>query len=299
MQDFRLKVFYEVAKQGSFSKAAGELYISQPAVSKNIKELETQLGTRLFDRKHHAVTLTEAGKLVLRHARVVCGLYDELEYELSLLKGGPAGRLSIGASSTVCEYVLPTVLTEYYAFYSDIRVQMLNGNSQKIEQKLLNGDITLGFVEGTHSHPELSYQAFMSDEIICVTSDQSLINGPLSFNQFLQLPLILREQGSGTLEVLNHYLQKVGTKVDQLNVKMRIASVEAIKNLIKSLNMASILPAVSVKKELEAGVLRQLPISGVHLTREFRMAYLKGPKPEGQAGHFVEFINNFMQRASC
>ncbi|MGL4854055.1 MAG: LysR family transcriptional regulator, partial [Lentisphaeria bacterium] len=156
MQDFRLKVFLEVALERSFSKAALRLFISQPAVSRNIKELESQLGSRLFERKGHIVELTEAGRILMRHARVICGIYDEIGYDLGQLRERTEGEVLLGASFTLLKYIMPQCCVDYYKSFPNVYIKMLSGNSESIERKLIDEEISIGFVEGEHENSQLS-----------------------------------------------------------------------------------------------------------------------------------------------
>ena len=153
MLDFRLQVFYTVAKRLSFTKAAGELFISQPAVTRHIHELEQQFGTTLFERLGNQIRLTPAGETALRHAETILANYRQLQYDLSVLKGQHAGTLRLGASTTVAQYVIPPILARFHERYADVKISLVSGNTQQSEQALLNHDIELGIVDGrTHLH---------------------------------------------------------------------------------------------------------------------------------------------------
>src|ERR1041384_6974483 len=120
MLDFRLNVFYTVAKRLSFTKAAAELYVTQPAVTKHIQELEHQFGTALFDRRGNQISLTTAGNVLLRHAETIMGTYRQLEFDMNALKGEPGGALRVGASTTVAQYVIPPVLARFHDQSADV-----------------------------------------------------------------------------------------------------------------------------------------------------------------------------------
>ena len=172
--DYRDLVFLSVADNLSLSKAADELFISQPAVTRHIKELEGRLGISLFDRKGSKIFLTDAGRLVYSELVDIREQYRKLEYEIGRLKGQYVGKLQIGASSTIMQYVLPRVLAAFNVQYPDVELFVLNGNSSQMEQNLQNGDIDIALVENESSSSRLRYIEFMIDEIVPVTSIKSV-----------------------------------------------------------------------------------------------------------------------------
>lgn len=154
--DFRLKVFHSVATNLSFTKASKELFISQPAISKHIHELEVQYKTPLFDRVGSRIGLTHAGELLLSHTKQLLAAYRQMDFEMNLLTDNFAGELRLGASTTISQYVLPPVLASFIKKFPEIKVSLLNGNSRDVEQALREGKITLGLVEGTVHQIKLS-----------------------------------------------------------------------------------------------------------------------------------------------
>ena len=139
--DFRLKVFHSVATNLSFTKASKELFISQPAISKHIHELEVQYKTPLFDRVGSHIGLTHAGELLLSHTKQLLAAYRQMDFEMNLLTDNFAGELRLGASTTISQYVLPPVLASFIKKFPEIKVSLLNGNSRDIEQALREGKI--------------------------------------------------------------------------------------------------------------------------------------------------------------
>ena len=165
MSDFRLKAFYSVAKNLSFTRAAKELFVSQPAITKHINELERQYSVRLFDRTGGKIMLTDAGRLMLEHCSRILDEYNRMEYDMNLLNERSSGHISIGASTTVAQYVLPQILAEFTERFPQIEVSLTNGNSRDIENALLNHDIDLGMVEGITHSAGLQYEPFLEDEL--------------------------------------------------------------------------------------------------------------------------------------
>lgn len=178
--DFRLKVFHSVATNLSFTKASKELFISQPAISKHIHELEVQYKTPLFDRVGSHIGLTHAGELLLSHTKQLLAAYRQMDFEMNLLTDNFAGELRLGASTTISQYVLPPVLASFIKKFPEIKVSLLNGNSRDIEQALREGKITLGLIEGTAHQSTLHYTPFMRDELVVVAHTGSSLAGPMT-----------------------------------------------------------------------------------------------------------------------
>ena len=175
--DFRLKVFYTVANRLSFTKAATELFITQPAISKHIHELEEQYKIKLFDRNGSKIALTIAGELLLKHAKSVFEIYREIDFDMSALINEHHGLLRLGASTTISQYIIPPFLARFHQKLQDIKVNLLNGNTEQIENALLNKEIEIGIVEGQSKNQSIKYTEFLKDELVLVcNSKNALVN---------------------------------------------------------------------------------------------------------------------------
>ena len=203
MSDFRLKVFRSVAKNLSFTKASQELFVSQPAITKHIQELEAAYQTRLFDRQGSRISLTESGNLLLEHCERILEDYKRLEYEMHLLHNEYTGGLKLGASTTIAQYVLPPLLASFIGKFPQVSLSLLNGNSREIEAALQEHRIDLGFVEGVFRLPNIRYTTFLEDELVAVvrTGSKLAVGEEITPDELFHLPLVLRERGSGTLDV--------------------------------------------------------------------------------------------------
>lgn len=151
MSDFRLRVFSSVAKNLSFTKASQELFISQPAITKHIQELETMYQTRLFERMGNKILLTDAGRLLLEHCEKILEDYGRLEYEMNLLRNEHTGELRLGASTTIAQYVLPPLLARFIEKFPQVSLSLFSGNSSEVEKALQEHRIDLALVEGNLS----------------------------------------------------------------------------------------------------------------------------------------------------
>lgn len=278
MSDFRLKVFHSVAKNLSFTKASQELFISQPAITKHIQELESYYQSRLFDRQGNRISLTAAGRLLLRHCETILEDYRQLEYEMHLLHNEYVGELRLGASTTIAQYVLPPLLAKFIGRFPQAQISLLNGNSQHVETALQDQRIDLGLVEGIFRLPHLKYTLFLRDELVAVVSVHSKRKIPeeISLEELVSIPLVLRERGSGTLDVLERALSQHGLKLSSLNVVMHLGSTESIKRFLEHADCMGIVSIRSVQKELAAGTFRIVEIKGMTMLREFNFVQLQG-----------------------
>ncbi|GAA4400347.1 LysR family transcriptional regulator [Nibrella viscosa] len=293
MLDFRLQVFYTVAKRLSFTKAAAELFVTQPAVTKHIHELEQQFGTTLFERLGNQIRLTPAGEIALRHAETILGNYRQLQYDLSVLKGQHSGTLRLGASTTVAQYVIPPILARFHERYADVKISLVSGNTQQIEQALLNHDIELGIVEGrTHLH-ELRYTPFVRDEIVLISHiDHPLAQrDEITVDELKSQPLVLRERGSGTLEVIEHALRQIGVKLSDITVEMYLGSTESIKSYLTHSRCLAFISIYAVENELQAGTFRVLDVKGLTIQRDFYTI-----QRQGATERLAETFLNFAER---
>lgn len=276
--DYRDQVFLIVAENLSFSKAAEELFISQPAVSKHIKEIESKLNSALFERKGNKVYLTKAGKTTYGYLKKIMQQYEELDFELGRMNDTYKGTLRIGASSTISQYIIPKVIAAFHKRYPKIELFLLNGNSFEIEKKLLENKIEVALVENDSSQINIKYVDFLDDEIVAVTGTQSAYSKlkSISLTDFQQIPIILREKGSGTLEVIQKQLAKNKVKFENLNILIHLGSTEAIKNFLCDFDGIALISEKAIEKELLLKQITKISIKGVHFHRKFRVAFRQG-----------------------
>lgn len=294
MFDFRLQVFYTVAKRLNFTKASKELYISQPAVTKHIKELESVYKTSLFERSgNKKILLTQAGEVLLAYADQLQTVYRELEYDMNLLVKKHHGILRIGASTTVAQYVIPPVLALFHNKFKDIQVQLTTGNTEEIEQALLNKEIEVGIIEGISRNPQIKYETYLEDELVLVASVRNNLIKKESIKpeELKNYPLLLREPGSGTLEVLAHTLKDFQIKISDLNVEMQLGSTESIKSYLLHSNSLAFLSVNAILKELKNNECRIIDIKGLSIDRPFQFIQQHG-QATSIAELFIRFAKN-------
>lgn len=290
MIDFRLRAFQSVAQNRSFTKASKELFVSQPAISKHIQELEIRYKTPLFERTGTQVRLTPAGELLQTHANKILADYRRLEFEMNLLTQHVAGNLRLGASTTIAQYILPPVLSSFIRKFPDIRVTLINGNSREIEQDVTDGTITLGLVEGASRQNTLHYTPFMKDELVVVAPASSPLANydEITLEQLCALPLVLRENGSGTLEVFESELAARHIKLSALNILIQLGSTESIKLFLENSDCLSVLSVRAVQKELASGLLKVIDVKDFALERMFSFVEKQGQN-SGLEESFIRF----------
>lgn len=294
MPDFRLKVFLSVAKNLSFTKASRELFVSQPAITKHVQELEATYKTRLFERQGNKIKLTVAGELLLKHSERILEDYKRLEYEMHLLHNECTGELRLGASTTISQYVLPPLLADFIAKFPQVNLSLFNGNSREVEAALQEHRIDLGLVEGIFRLPNLRYTRFLDDELVAVvrTHTQLKISDEITPEDLLHVPLVLRERGSGTLDVFERALLDRNMKLSSLNVQLYLGSTESIKFFLEHADCMGIVSFRSVYKELLAGTLRVIEIKDMPMLRDFCFVQLHGDDG-GVSQTFTRFAEHY------
>lgn len=291
MDEFRLKVFVTAARTLSFSKCAELMHISQPAVSRHIGEMEARYGVPLFSRGTSGVVLTKAGELMLSHAGILLSAYQKMDYDMELLAQTGKGHLSVGASTTIAMYMLPSVLASFMKRSDGIGVSMLSGNSENVEQWLRDGKIDIGFVENASRKPWLHYEHVMADELVLVAGTGGRYAGTDTVRprDLCSIPLVLREKGSGTREIIEKALAAHGIGVEDLNVAIELSSTEAIKSFVRFSDTMAVVSVISIRNELSEGSLRIVDIDGVDMCREFA-AVVRPGEFSGLNGRFCDFV---------
>ncbi|WP_345989571.1 LysR family transcriptional regulator [Chryseobacterium sp. Chry.R1] len=291
MFDYRLKVFHTVASRLSFTKASEELNISQPAVTKHIKEIESQLNTRLFNRKGTSIQLTGSGVILYKYAEKIRNMYRDLEFEIYQLNSEHRGKLIIGASTTVAQYILPEILAKFHSYYRDIKIELLTYNTEVISTLLKEGKIDLGIIEGESQSSYFDYKIFKPDEIVLVAkSDHPLMNKTLQLKDLYNTDLIFREQGSGTQEFIQSRLKEKGIDLENLNIVMQLGSSESIKNYLLHSECLAFLSVSTVLNELKNNTLTIIDIKNFSIERNFHYILPKGEQ-SALIQLFLKFIN--------
>jgi len=270
MSDRRLQVFYTVAKLLSFTKAAETLHMTQPAVTFQVRQLEDHFNTRLFDRTHNKILLTDAGQKVYFYAEKIFELNSEMEHSLRALSEDTSGTLSIGGSTTIAQYTFPTLLKGFREKYPDLSIRICEANTDGIVAKVESSMIDLGIVEAPVLNQDLDVEVFRADELVLITHPEHDLAKKKSVkpNDLKDLPFITREEGSGTKSVIFDYFAKHNIDKNNLNVCMELGNSESVKGAVETGIGVSILSKTSIEKELELKRLSYVPLEP-KLTRNF------------------------------
>ncbi len=282
MADRRLQVFQTVARLLSFTKAAEELHMTQPAVTFQVRQLEEQYNTRLFDRTHNRISLTEAGRKVYESAIHIFEHYAEMDNAVRELTGDVGGVLILGASSTIAEYMLPVLLGDFKKEYPDVSIRLKVSNSDGIVSQVENNTIDLGVVEAPVNNKNLVVEECRTDELVLIVppAHELATRENVCPKELINYPFICREEGSGTREVMLESMSADGGgSAADLNVVMELGSLEAIKGAVEAGMGISVLSSATIIKELKLGTLvavkldppARRPFSFVHQKQKFRV----------------------------
>jgi DNA-binding transcriptional LysR family regulator len=293
LDNFRLVVFRAVAEQHSFRKAAEELFLTQPAVSLQIKALEEDIGVQLFDRTGTRIALTEAGKVLLGYFRQANALFARAEHEIAALSGAHAGHLALGASSTIAQYVLPRLLGEFTREHPRVHPTMISGNTEQIVEAVEEQKIELGLIEGPARSRDVKTEPFLEDELVLIVAAAhewaELKSIPCS--EIAAASLLMRERGSGTRRVVELALAQKGVKAKSLRIVMELDSTEAIKSAVEAGLGIGFVSRSAIAKDLRLDKsFRIVEVQGLSIKREFLLAYAAGPEPQGLAQEFRRFL---------
>lgn len=284
MLSFGHEVFLEVAKNLSFSKAAEVLYISQPAITKHIQSLEKNYKVSLFERKGHSVSLTAEGKILLEHVVKAKELQRGLEFDITRQKNLQLakGSLTLGTSTTITLYVIPPVFSAFHQQYPNIELRLVNRNSENIIKALLDHEIDLAIAEGKNNLPSVKYQFFLTDEVIpvCSAKSQLVKKKSISPDELKNIPVALRERGSGTLAAVTDALQKHKISIADIKHKIVLGGTEALKNFLLDDTCLGFLPLRSVARQLTNGELVRLTIPGLLIHRAFYFVQRRGSEAD-------------------
>jgi DNA-binding transcriptional LysR family regulator len=291
--DYRLAVFRTVAEQASFTRASKILHLSQPAVTQHIKALEDELGQALFARNSQGVSLTRAGSVLLKHARLVARMDEALAQEIQRESGVIRGRLALGATSTIGQYLLPEWLIESRRKWPALVLHVDIQNTEQILEGVLGGKLDLGLIEGRCRRVGLQAESFLDDEIICIASAKNPLThgGAVSLTSLKAQLWVFRERGSGTRDIAEIALKRHGLDPRRLKVDLELASSEAIKAVVAGGHGLTFLSRFVVRREIALGILRPVPIRNFAITRKLHLVYPRGPRPGGAAGAFASLVH--------
>lgn len=290
MADRRLQVFHAVAKQLSFTKAAEVLFMTQPAVTFQIKQLEEHFNTRLFERGHGKISLTPAGEIVLEYAERILAMSTELDVRIGEMTGQIGGPLLVGASTTIAEYMLPRILGEFKSQYPNVKPNLVVANSETIETRVAEHTLDLGLIEAPSHQGSLQCEVCCDDELQVICAPRSPLSRVKEATPQLlaEQPFVSREQGSGTREVTDDYFRAAGIAPESIKIVIELGSPEAIKGVVGTGLGFAIVSTATVAKEMRLGDLIVVPLNPP-LIRTMSLVYPKEKFRSRLVNAFVEF----------
>lgn len=294
LENFRLRVFREVAVQASFRRAAEVLYVTQPAITQQIKALEEELGARLFDRGGGKVRLTAAGEILLQRAAEAEATLSRAIEEIGSLEGEVRGALRVAASTTIAQYVLPRLLAEFTLQHPGVQLELESANTQRVVEAVVKGEAPIGLIEGPAHRQELQVERWLEDELVLVVpAGHEWANEEIALSALRSTALLVREQGSGTREVLEQALKRAGAPISRPQVAMELGSTETLLACIEAGLGVGFASRFALERQRALGTLATVKVRGLRVVREFSVVHARGPKSNGVASAFAAYLSAF------
>ena len=284
----QMEIFLNVVKSGHLTNVAKDMKLSQSAISMSRKELENILGRPVFDRINKKLILNEVGRAFHKEIVPVFKKISDIEYEFqnSLNKG----MIRVGASTTIVDYMMPSIICKYMNSYPDVKISLKEGNSQDIVSLIKEGVIDIGFIEGTVMDSDIISEQIGVDELIVVSADEDL-NKEYFIDSLATRRWVLREEGSGTREVFLDYIKD---KTEPLNIFLELGHTESIKSILLNHSCLTCISKIAVKNELKKGSLKQIKIKNFECKRNFLMIYHKDKYHSGLFEKFAYFARQMI-----
>ncbi len=290
----QLITFRTVVDKGSFSQAAEELEISQPAVSFQIRALEKSLGHRLLDRSGRRVSVTEAGEVVYRGARRMIGLAAELERDVGEIGTKVSGRLVLGSSTGPGEVLLPRLLGSFRSAYPDVRVSLQVSDTQTVCERVLDDELELGIVGAARAHRGLVFEPFVRDELVAIVSPDHAFaeRDSVTLEELVAEPMLIQQEGSGVRSVVEAAIRESGLRDRDLNVAMELGLQQSVKAAALDGFGITVISRLAVEREVADGTLVALRLEGSGLERHFFAVRHAGRTPKRVTTTFLEFAQD-------
>jgi LysR family transcriptional regulator, transcriptional activator of the cysJI operon len=291
MENFRLRVFRAVARHLNFRIAAEELLLTQSAVTQQIKALESEMDAPLFDRAGGRVSLTPAGAALLPFATQLAALAAEAREAVAAANGASAGRLALGASQTIGQYLLPRLIAGFLEQNPKVDISVIGGNTQTILEALVEHRVQLCLIEGPAMRRDVQVEPFMEDHMVCVVpSGHEWADHEIDVKELQQATLVARELGSGSRRIVEQAMEKAGLDVKKLRLLMTFDSTEGLLSAVEAGLGIAFVSRWAVRNQLAMGTLKLARVRGLNLARMFSLATVAGPEPAGIARAFHRFV---------
>ena len=275
MDIHHLKVFSTVYKLRSFSKASLELNLTQPTVSSHIKALEGELSITLFDRIGRKIIPTKRAEKLFSYAMDIIEKTEGIRDFINDTQDELSGELTIGASTIPATYIIPQRIFEFRGQYPSVSFGIITGDSKDVAEKVASHDVLLGIVGARLKNPYIEHIPFMEDELVLVTASGISKSTAIEAHELKTMPLIIREEGSGTRKTSEVFLNQKGINLADLNIKGVFGSTESVKEAVKAGFGAAILSKTAVSEYLDNGSLKEIKIKDLSMKRNFYLIYHK------------------------
>ncbi len=296
----QIEIFLNVVESQNLTRVANELGLSQSAVSMSIKELETILGRKLFDRINKKLILNEIGRSFYEAVLPIYKKLLDIESEFKNVES--KGSIRVGASTTIIDYLIPSIVCDYMNRYPNVKIDLKEGNTKEIVNLVKDGKIDMGFIEGNTTDSDIIKEVIGEDELVIVTANEELKDKEVTLNEIAGYRWVLREQGSGTREIFLNYLKDNYGNVN-LNVFLELGHTESIKSLLMSKKPVTCLSILAVHNEINSGKLFRVNVKNFKCTRNFYAIYHKDKYKSELFKKLYEFSKNsikyVMQNRGC
>jgi DNA-binding transcriptional LysR family regulator len=297
MENFRLRVFRAVARHRNFRIAAEELLLTQPAVTQQIKALEAELDTALFERGAGRVELTAAGAALLPYAESLAAMALEAQTAVAQATGAVAGEVTVGASQTIGQYLLPRLIAGFMREFPKANVRSTGGNTQTVLEALAAHAVQIALIEGPAMRKDVHVEPFLEDHMVCVVpADHEWAGEDVALTALAEVPLVMREMGSGSRRVVEQALEAAGIRPRELRIGMTVDSTEGLLTAVEAGLGVGFVSRWAVRNQLALGTLRVARIKSLRLARMFSLVTVSGPEPTGAAGAFRRFVLESSER---
>lgn len=287
----QLRIFYESARENSFTRAAEHLCVSQPAVSSQIKQLESIMRLKLFSKMGRRIYLTEAGEMLFNYARKIFQLEHEAEQALDSIREIQTGTLHIGTTKTYARFLMPNYISMFHALYPGVSIHLGEGSSMEMMQSLLHMKNELAII-ATDTDPKfLRSIIFRKENILLIASpDHPLaLKGAVALEEVSRVPLIMREEGSGTRKIVMEAFRKRDLTP---TILYEASNLEFTKELLRRGEGASFIVEPVVHNELKQGILKEVKILNVELSMDAYIVFLNVKNLSRIAGCFMNMVLN-------
>ena len=291
MDTRQLAAFCAVVERRSFSQAADQLGVTQPAVSLQIRSLETRLGQRLLDRSGRRVEPTEAGRRLYRSAQRLLALEQQLLQELGdEAEGELTGRLEIGASTGPGGTVLPLALGEFQRLHPGVRVALTVSDTQTVVDQVARRELELGVVGAARRHRGVAFEPFFRDEVVlAVPAGHPRAGKTMTLKQLAAEPLVLMQEGAGVRQVIDDELREQGLRLRDLDVRLELGLQESARTAVLAGFGATFISRGAIESDLASGALAVVRVEGLEPAREISLVRSTGRAETRTAQAFVEF----------